>query len=57
MNLGQNSLGIGNILVELLDDLLKILANTAVLLDAFLELVEKRGINHRGGHLEEVVVS
>ena len=51
MDLGQHSLSIRDMLVELLDDFLKVFANTAVLLDVLLELIEERGVNHWGSHL------
>lgn len=57
MDLGQHSLSIRDILIELLDYLLKIFANTAVLLDVVFELVEERGINHWRSHLEQVAAS
>ena len=57
MDFGQHSLGIRDMLVEFFDDLLKILASTAVLLDVLLELVEERGVDHWRGHLGQAVAS
>ncbi len=51
MYAGEQALGEGHLLVEVVEDLVQLLPDDGVLLDLGLDLVEQRGVYHGWRHL------
>lgn len=48
----EHALGVRDVLVEVVEDLVQLLPDGGVFLNLGLELVEQRGVNHRRRHLD-----
>jgi hypothetical protein len=52
----EQALGEGDVLVQVIEDLVQLLADAGVLLNPRLELVKQRGVDHGRRHLELLLV-